>query len=141
MSFNLILGTDEIRLINGSTNMTNQGTVEIFYNGEWGSICDDQWYNNAAKVVCRQLGFPEIDYIYLGVDNARFGSSTGSILLDEVKCLGNETSITSCKHDGWEHHNCNHSEDAGVICRKRVGMSYRILPSKNMYFINIINTL
>ncbi|KAJ8306870.1 hypothetical protein KUTeg_014954 [Tegillarca granosa] len=48
--------------------------------------------------------------------NAFFGSGLGNILLDDVTCLGDEMSILSCFHGPWGKHNCQHTEDAGVVC-------------------------
>jgi len=36
--------------------------------------------------------------------------------LDDVLCIGNEARIEYCPHNGWGTHNCDHSEDAGVVC-------------------------
>ena len=48
--------------------------------------------------------------------NAYFGQGSELILLDDVQCTGNETSIFSCTHNSIGSHRCDHSEDAGVVC-------------------------
>ena len=92
----------------------SSGRVEVFYNGTWGTICDNSWDLQDANVVCRQLGFEGALSVF---DAAAFGQGTDQIWLDGIKCVGDETSISECSHGGWGVNNCGHSEDAGVVCR------------------------
>ena len=41
--------------MNGRNN--KEGVVEVCEQGHWVKICNDEWTNREAKVVCRQLGF------------------------------------------------------------------------------------
>ena len=45
-----------------------------------------------------------------------FSNGSGSILLDELRCAGNETTLLECGHNSVGVHDCSHSEDAGVRC-------------------------
>ena len=81
--------------------------------GQWGSICDDDWSIQDARVVCHQLGY--LDAI-AAPSTAHYGEGTGPIWLDNVQCLGTESDIFDCVHNGIGVHNCGHYEDASVEC-------------------------
>ena len=70
------LGDIRLRLVNG--NVPNEGRVEIFYNNTWGTICDNFWVHNDAKVVCRQLGYDPNQGVEF-YTSAHFGPGTGRI--------------------------------------------------------------
>ena len=93
--------------------------MEVYYNGTWGTVCDNGWDLNDAEVVCRELGFvPAINVRYY----AFYGQGSGQIWLHLVNCVGTEMTITNCSHRGWGIHYCGHWEDAGVICAYPNGM-------------------
>jgi len=55
----------------------------------------------------------------------RYGPGTGPILLDAVRCMGNETSIANCSHYGWNvYYNCDHSKDVSVSCNTSPPIQY-----------------
>ena len=101
-----------IRLVGGKTY--NEGRVEVNYNGEWGTVCDNEWDDTDAGVVCRQLGF---GLSGLAVYSASFGEGSGLISLNNVLCTGEEPILPRCGHLGVNiTRSCTHSDDAGVRC-------------------------
>ena len=91
----------------------NEGRLEIYRMGEWGTICDDKWDLEDATVACRQLGYSRAESAKA---DAYYGKGSGTIWMDEVRCRGNEISLQQCPFSGWEINDCTHFEDAGVSC-------------------------
>ena len=88
--------------------------MEVNYNGQWGTVCDDGWDDTDAGVVCRQLGFGSSG---AAIGLAGFGQGSGPIWLDNVECIGTESTIASCGHLGLNiSRYCSHGEDTGVVC-------------------------
>ncbi|XP_022096110.1 deleted in malignant brain tumors 1 protein-like [Acanthaster planci] len=107
--------TYEARLSDGP--YPNQGRLELFYDGAWGTVCDDEWDFKDAEVVCRQLGFLSAVVPLNGKETSSlYGSGEGEIILYEVGCDGTEDSIIKCKLSYPYYVLCDHSEDAGVVC-------------------------
>ncbi|XP_050394148.2 uncharacterized protein LOC126812030 isoform X2 [Patella vulgata] len=102
----------EIRLVGGSEE--HSGRLEIKYMDEWGTICDDQWDIKDSNVACRMLGYPGAEKLSVF---AEFGPGEGNILLTDVQCIGNETSLEDCDKSPWRKHSCNIYEAVGLYCR------------------------
>ncbi|CAL8369072.1 unnamed protein product [Gadus morhua 'NCC'] len=89
------------------------GRVEVFLQGQWGTVCHNDWDLKDAQVVCTQLGCGSA---ISATNEAYFGQGTGLIWLDGVNCRGNETAITNCENLGFGSQNCKHVEDDDIIC-------------------------
>ncbi|KAM6033014.1 scavenger receptor cysteine-rich domain-containing protein DMBT1-like isoform 4-T4 [Theristicus caerulescens] len=101
----------ELRLVNGPNRCS--GRVEVMHDHQWGTVCDDDWSFPDASVVCRQLGCGTAVSAFGG---AHFGQGSGPIWLDNVQCSGTEAALSECLARPWGVNNCDHGEDASVIC-------------------------
>ena len=116
------------RILDG--NAANEGRLEICADkpgdGEgpvWGTVCDDYWTTDDANVACRQLGYTHAQSGAYALLKSHFGPGTGPILLDDMRCNGDEPNLLACKtangqiaRDVVGLHNCKASETVGIRC-------------------------
>ena len=84
--------------------------MEVYHNGEWGTVCDNRWDLNDAQVVCNELG---VGRAITAKHDAFYGQGSGRIWLDNVYCFGTELAIRDCR---YRFDYCKHNKDAGVQC-------------------------
>jgi len=102
---------DKVRITkNGSP--ASEGLLEVFHDGEWGTVCHDWFGDVDATVVCRMLGYATGTSRCCGA----FGRGSGRIWLDLVHCNGDELSIFDCEARPLGENDCAHSQDVGVSC-------------------------
>ncbi|XP_022092069.1 deleted in malignant brain tumors 1 protein-like [Acanthaster planci] len=112
--------SNTIRLVDGSNDL--KGRVEVLVGGVWGTVCDDDWDLNDARVVCHQLGYSRA---LSAPGSAQFGRGTIPIVLDHVNCKGSEKQLQDCPAS--RGNNCNHGEDAGVVCASASAGDIRLI--------------
>lgn len=103
-----------IRLRNGSQTTVIAGRIEICINNQWSAICTQGWSDLDATVACKQLG--QLTVTSQGIRQAEFwfGRGDAPILISNVRCSGNEETISNCTFDF--QHDCLPNQIAGVQC-------------------------
>lgn len=107
----------QVRLVDGSS--ATSGRIEVRHKGLWGTVCDDHFDANSAKVVCRMLGFPTSNArVYNGSKDYRGTGPVWVRLTRDHICTGEEVHLSECKEsDLWNHdHHCSHAEDVAISC-------------------------
>lgn len=108
-----VLRDGSLRLVGGGSN-PHAGRLEVYYLGQWGTVCDDNWDGTDAAVACRELGYARV-----GADSTSDipdGAPSQLTVLDMLDCTGSETRLSSCPHNGFGNEDCDHTEDVKLAC-------------------------
>ncbi|XP_040111841.1 T-cell differentiation antigen CD6 isoform X1 [Oryx dammah] len=86
-----------------------EGQVEVYFRGVWNTVCDSEWYDSEANVLCQDLGCGTVARVPKGLPHSLSGKMYYS-------CKGRESTLSKCF---WRFNNsnlCRQSQAARVIC-------------------------
>ncbi|XP_019861045.1 PREDICTED: scavenger receptor cysteine-rich domain superfamily protein-like, partial [Amphimedon queenslandica] len=102
----------KIRL-RGEDSHDSFGRVELCLNGTWGTICDNEWDDADASIVCKQLGYSPYGAI---AKTSYYAEGWLPHSLYNLNCIGDESTLFNCSYE-ISGASCGSYDDAGVICQ------------------------
>ncbi|XP_071353389.1 scavenger receptor cysteine-rich type 1 protein M130-like isoform X2 [Trachinotus anak] len=102
--------SESVRLVNG-TNLCS-GRLEVKSDQSWSSVCEDDFDQQDAEVVCRELrcGAPS------EVQGALYGEVEAPVWTKELQCWGNESLLLDCERSGSATKTCSPDKAVGLTC-------------------------
>ncbi|XP_030255959.1 scavenger receptor cysteine-rich type 1 protein M160-like [Sparus aurata] len=105
-----VICSDSVRLVNG--NSLCSGRLEVKSNQRWSSVCEDDFDQQDAEVVCRELGCgaPSV------LQGALYGEVEAPMWTKEFQCGGNESALLDCRTSGSDRNTCSPGKAVGLTC-------------------------
>ena len=104
----------DLRLQDGPSD--SHGRLEVFHDGKWGGVCDNNFGDVEAIVACRQLGYTsgimEVYFRPLPYEMPMWLDFSGG----DVGCTGTESRLADCPHLGWWSEACHQNEAVSISC-------------------------
>ncbi|XP_051250659.1 collagen alpha-4(VI) chain-like [Dicentrarchus labrax] len=109
--------SDSLRLVNGSSLCSGRLEVKSNQSNQWwSSVCEDDFDQQDAEVVCRELGCgaPSV------LQGALYGEVEAPMWSKEFQCGGNESALLDCRSLGSARNTCSPGKAVGLTCSESV---------------------
>ena len=110
-SYCFSLSLEAARLVGGHDN---SGRLEVYHEGEWGSVCSHKFHYLEANVACRMMGYSSAVQVFTNVQGDYDDTVNNKIVLSQLKCDGTENHLSDCDYDHIE--NCASGKSVHLKC-------------------------
>nr|XP_033503098.1 scavenger receptor cysteine-rich type 1 protein M130-like [Epinephelus lanceolatus] len=109
-----IISPDSVRLVDGTSLCS--GRLEVKSNQRWSSVCEADFDQQDAEVVCRELGCgaPSV------LQGALYGEVEAPMWTKEFQCGGHESALLDCRSSGSDRNTCSPGKAVGLTCSEPV---------------------
>ncbi|XP_054458861.1 scavenger receptor cysteine-rich type 1 protein M130-like [Anoplopoma fimbria] len=108
-----------VRLVNGTSLCSGRLEVKSNQSNQWwSSVCEDDFDQQDAEVVCRELGCraPSV------LQGALYGEVEAPMWTKEFQCGGHESALLDCRSSGSDRNTCSPGKAVGLTCSGRRGV-------------------
>ncbi|KAL4009362.1 hypothetical protein ACER0C_003214 [Sarotherodon galilaeus] len=115
--------SDSVRLLNGSSLCS--GRLQVKSNQSWSSVCEADFDQQDAEVVCRELGCgpPSV------LQGALYREVEAPVWNKEFQCGGHESALLNCRSSGSARSSCSPGKAVGLTCLDPLAQPIIILTS------------
>ncbi|KAM6917375.1 scavenger receptor cysteine-rich type 1 protein M130-like [Lycodopsis pacificus] len=109
--------SDSVRLVNGTSLCSGRLEVKSNQSNQWwSSVCEDDFDQQDAEVVCRELGCgaPSV------LQGALYGEVEAPMWTKEFQCGGHESALLDCRSSGSDRNTCSPGKAVGLTCSEPV---------------------
>ncbi|XP_059213665.1 scavenger receptor cysteine-rich type 1 protein M130-like, partial [Centropristis striata] len=109
--------SDSVRLVNGTSLCSGRLEVKSDQsNQSWSSVCEADFDQQDAEVVCRELGCGDPSVL----QGALYGEVETTMWTKEFQCGGNESALLDCRSSGSDRNTCSPGRAVGLTCSEPV---------------------
>uniref|UniRef100_A0A3Q3LSQ2 SRCR domain-containing protein n=1 Tax=Mastacembelus armatus TaxID=205130 RepID=A0A3Q3LSQ2_9TELE len=116
-----VMSPDFARLVNGTSLCS--GRLEVKSNQWWSSVCEADFDQRDAEVVCRELGCGAP----LLLQGALYGEVEAPMWTREFQCGGHESALLDCRSSDSDRNTCSPGKAVGLTCSGRKGAPVRLV--------------
>ncbi|XP_031716820.1 scavenger receptor cysteine-rich type 1 protein M130-like [Anarrhichthys ocellatus] len=112
-----IISPDSVRLVNGTSVCSGRLEVKSNQSNQWwSSVCEDDFDQQDAEVVCRELGCgaPSV------LQGVLYGEVEAPMWTKEFQCGGNESALLDCRSSSSDRNTCSPGKAVGLTCSEPV---------------------
>ncbi|XP_051237122.1 scavenger receptor cysteine-rich type 1 protein M130-like [Dicentrarchus labrax] len=109
--------SDSVRLVDGTSPCSGRLEVKSDQSNQWwSSVCEDDFDQQDAEVVCRELGCgaPSV------LQGALYGEVEAPMWTKEFQCGGHESALLDCRSSGSARNTCSPGKAVGLTCSDSV---------------------
>ena len=140
---NIDIVEKDIRIVNEKGELSSQGRLEMRYEGVWGTICMLGNDKKSAKVICKELGYKDGEWLnpsgqagkefcksFNGEDHC--GAKTSKLFLSAIKCDEGDNVFKKCEKELSDPNKCGHDYDSIISCYNNDYTKPVEIPSKTV---------